>query len=51
MMIILYLLILFPIFLKKYLDYQDSQSNKVHHFPLEPDHGPEYSTHDRNSYS
>ncbi|WFB68798.1 hypothetical protein [Chryseobacterium sp. WX] len=50
MMIILYLLILFPIFLKKYLDYQDSQSNKVHHFPLEPDHRPEYSTHDRNLY-
>lgn len=50
MMIILYLLILFPIFLKKYLDYQDSQRNKVHHFPLEPDHSPEYSHQDRNLY-
>lgn len=47
MMILLYLLILFPIFLKKYLDYQDSQRNKVHHLPLEPDHSPEYS-YDRN---
>lgn len=49
-MIILYLLILFPIFLKKYLDYQDSQRNKIHHLPLEPDHSHEYSKHDRNLY-
>ncbi|MDR6370383.1 hypothetical protein J2795_001073 [Chryseobacterium bernardetii] len=48
MMIILYLLILFPIFLKKYLDYQDSQRNKVHYLPLEPDPSPDYSHHDRN---
>ena len=50
MMIILYLLILFPIFLKKYLDYQDSQRNRVYHTPSESDHTPEYSTHDRNLY-
>lgn len=50
MMIILYLLILFPIFLKKYLDYQDSQRNRVYHTPLEPDHSPEYSHQDRNLY-
>ncbi|MFS4472645.1 hypothetical protein [Chryseobacterium sp. T20] len=36
--------------MKKYLDYQDSQRNKMHHLPLEPDHRPEYSTHDRNLY-
>ncbi|MCW1961796.1 hypothetical protein [Chryseobacterium viscerum] len=50
MMIILYLLILFPIFLKKYLDYQDSQRNTVHHLPLEPNHSPDSSNHDRNLY-
>ncbi|GEJ44206.1 hypothetical protein [Chryseobacterium sp. ON_d1] len=50
MMVILYLLILFPVFLKKYLDYQDSQRNRVYHAPLEPDHSHEYSHHDRNLY-
>lgn len=50
MMVILYLLILFPVFLKKYLDYQDSQRNIVYHAPLEPDHSHEYSHHDRNLY-
>ncbi|NIF04891.1 hypothetical protein F3J23_05505 [Chryseobacterium sp. Tr-659] len=36
--------------MKKYLDYQDSQRNTMHHPPLESDYSPEYSNHDRNLY-